>query len=466
MINLADKADHFPTERTVAPHPKDLVDVAEFLLEDGDIKRWRGDWWVLDESGRWESADREDFENRLKQTLRDCDYIDGGHPKRWAPTAALMAEILSTLKEFAALPTKADAPFWLADEDDQPPASECIVVGNSEWGQDILHLPTRDVRDGELFTPVSISCGYDEDAQCPEWELFLKSLWGDDEKSIAALQEIFGYVIAGKANIQKLFLIVGPKRSGKGTIVRILENLIGEGNHTGTSLAQAGEKFGLQSLIGKSLAVVGDARLAGRNMTATTERLLSISGEDTQTVQRKYRVDWTGRLGVRFLILSNEMPAFPDASGTIASRFVILRTTKSWAGCEDLELQERLLRELPGILNWSLDGRDRIVDAGRFTEPASMANDHEDMLYAASPIQKFGGDVLQFGEEFSIRGDDIFALWSDWAKANGEKVGTSATFGRDFKAAYAQIEHKQRRVDGGSRTWFYLGVTGVLGVTG
>ena len=54
------------------------------------------------------------------------------------------------------------------------------------------------------------------------------------------------------------------------------------------------------------------------------ERLLSISGEDTLTIDRKYRDPWTGRLPTRFMILTNELPRFTDSSGALASRFVDL----------------------------------------------------------------------------------------------------------------------------------------------
>ena len=57
------------------------------------------------------------------------------------------------------------------------------------------------------------------------------------------------------------------------------------------------KKFGLAPLIGKPLAFITDARLGSRsNQAAITERLLSISGEDAQTIDRKHIDAWTGRL--------------------------------------------------------------------------------------------------------------------------------------------------------------------------
>src|SRR4029079_12571743 len=100
-----------------------------------------------------------------------------------------------------------------------------------------------------------------------------------------------------------------------------------------------------------------DARLgAHTDGHIVAERLLSISGEDGQTIDIKYRSPWSGRLNVRFLILTNEIPRFSDASGALASRFVMLMLEKSFCGSEDMSLTDKLVEELPGIFNWAMDG--------------------------------------------------------------------------------------------------------------
>src|SRR5262249_2826381 len=147
------------------------------------------------------------------------------------------------------------------------------------------------------------------------------------------LQEIFGYMLSGDLSQQKLFMLVGPKRAGKGTIARVLRQLLGERNVVGPTLRSLSENFGLEHLIGKRLAIIGDARIGGgSDQNVVVERLLSISGEDALSVSRKFKAAWDGILGVRVMLLSNELPRFTDASATIASRFVILKFENSFFG--------------------------------------------------------------------------------------------------------------------------------------
>src|SRR5262249_58088652 len=116
---------------------------------------------------------------------------------------------------------------------------------------------------------------------------------------------------------------------------------VGAPNVASTTFAALGESFGLEALLGKRVAMIPDGRLSGRtDLAAVVERLLSISGEDLQSVNRKNRPRITTRLGVRFVLASNEVPRLPDASGALASRFYILRLPNSWFGKEDQTLRD------------------------------------------------------------------------------------------------------------------------------
>ena len=167
-------------------------------------------------------------------------------------------------------------------------------------------------------------------------------------------------------------MLVGPKRSGKGTIARVCQSLIGSRNICAPTLGSLRELFGFHTLIDKSAAFISDARIGGRADTAVvTERLLSISGEDKQTIPRKYLPDWNGKLRTRFTILTNELPRIVDASGALASRFIVLRLRKSFYDHEDTTLIDKFILERPGILLWALDGLDRLMLCGRFIQPKS-----------------------------------------------------------------------------------------------
>jgi putative DNA primase/helicase len=117
-----------------------------------------------------------------------------------------------------------------------------------------LHVGTRKLLELTplFFNRVAVPLDYDPVAPEPvKWLQFLHQIWPEDEESIAALQEFFGYVLSGRTDLHKIMLLIGPTRSGKGTIARVLERLLGKGNVAGPTLASLGTNFGLSPLLGK-----------------------------------------------------------------------------------------------------------------------------------------------------------------------------------------------------------------------
>jgi putative DNA primase/helicase len=277
-------------------------------------------------------------------------------------TRTRVTDVQDALKAVANLPDGVPLPAWISKDPGIDP-SEIIACANG-----LLHIPTRRsfAHTPDFFNSVSLPFPYDASSPEPvEWLKFLHSLWGDDTAAIATLQEIFGYLLTSDTSQQKLFLLIGPTRSGKGVICRVLRHLLGSENVAGPTLASLSSNFGLASLIGKQLAIIADARIGARSdHQAIAERLLSISGEDSLTIDRKYLSAWTGRLPVRFLIASNELPRLADVSGALAKRFITLVLKESFLGREDRGILRRIVAELPSILNWALDGRDRLWARG------------------------------------------------------------------------------------------------------
>jgi putative DNA primase/helicase len=206
-------------------------------------------------------------------------------------------------------------------------------------------------------------------------------------------------------------------------------------------------------MIGKPLAIISDARLSGRaDQHVIAERLLSITGEDLQTIDRKYRESWTGTLPTRFLILTNELPRIADSSGALASRFIVLTLTQSFLGREDHGLTDRLLVELPGILNWAIEGWERLRDRGRFIQPASSAEAMQDLEDLGSPIGAFVRERCTLGAGKTVQCSTLFDAWKTWCEDQGrDHPGTAQTFGRDLRAVVPGIRVEQPRKEDGRR---------------
>lgn len=255
-------------------------------------------------------------------------------------------------------------------------------------------------------------------------------------------------------------MLVGPKRSGKGTIARILKRLIGEANVATPSLWGLSTNFGLQTLIGKPLAIIADARLTGRtDQGIITERLLTISGEDGIDIDRKHKDPLAGvKLNTRLMLLTNELPRLTDSSGALASRFVILPMKNSFYGQEDHRLFERLADELPGILNWSIEGWKRLQKLDGFILPDSAKELIETMENLSSPIQSFVRECCNVGQDYQVQADTLYEVWPLWCKTQGlQKMSSKELFGKDLRSLLPEMKKGRQRVEG-LRATFYFGI--------
>jgi putative DNA primase/helicase len=373
-----------------------------------------------------------------------------GDPVAFKPTNEKVTKVIDALNAVTNLDPSERAPRWLANNPGLNPL-DMLACPNG-----LLHIPTRRLLPPtpEFFTFNGIDFPYDSDAPTPrQWLSFLDALWSEDPESIATLQEMFGYLLTPDTRFQKILMAIGPKRAGKGIIGRIAKRLVGERNTCSPTLASFGDQFGKQVLVGKTLAIISDARIGGRIDTASVaETLLSISGEDDQTIQRKFLQDWDGRLSTRFLLLANELPRIGDVSGALASRFVILVLKHSFYGREDLGLFDRLVPELPGILRWALEGRDRLYARGWFNQPASANELIEEFADLSSPEAAMLRECTEKKPGAWIEQSRLFAAWKLWCAESGrERPGTTQTLARSVRTALPWVTVRQRGPKGEQR---------------
>lgn len=430
----------------ILPNPGDPYEVAAAILDDyrhngcHTLQYWRGTWMRWEDTC-WAEVERDEIKASIYKALHGATYLDNkGIVKPWRPTKARVAEIVDALEARTQLPGSVDAPAWLQRH--TIPPTEIVACTNG-----LLHVQSRSL--GALtpyyFNRVAVPFDYRADAPKPKrWLAFLQQLWGHDPESIHALQEFFGYILAGRTDLQKILFVKGPPRSGKGTIARVLKELVGRGNFIGLTPDSLASNFGLAPLVDKPLAVIPDARFGGPNVRVAIERMLSISGEDTLTVDRKYKDAWTGRLPTRLIVMSNEDPRLTDASAAIINRFIVLTLTESFFGREDIGLEAALLAEMPGVLLWALDGLDRLEQRGRFTVPQSSEDTVSAMFALASPVSAFVRDRCATGPEYEVPRAGLYKAWTEWCDANGWRKTTTATFGRDLRAVVPGIRDVRR----------------------
>lgn len=439
-----------PTARAFVDEFHTHADGPGIVCFAGELYVWRGnryvpieDWALRNQVQPWlHSALRPVKSRQGEVTLVDFDS-----------NPATVNAAVESVKSHTYIPATTPIPSWLGPRPHELDAAEILACRSTN-----IHIPTRAVIPAtpRLFTTAALDFDFQPEPEVPErWMKFLEQLWGDDIESCELLQEWFGYCLTADTSLQKMLMIVGPKRSGKGTIGRVLKCLVGANNVVGPTTTSLSASFGLQPLIGKPLAIVSDARFGGSTTPVVVERLLCISGEDALTIDRKYLGAVSMKLPTRFMFFSNELPRFNDASAALPSRFLVLRLTKSFYGNEDPQLTERLREELPGILLWALDGVRRLLERGRFKQPESAAQSMADMEDLASPVGAFVRERCEVAPGLRAGVDELFGAWNQWCERDGRmNAGNKQVFGKNLSAAVPSVVRRR----GSNQTAFYQGI--------
>jgi putative DNA primase/helicase len=158
------------------------------------------------------------------------------------------------------------------------------------------------------------------------------------------------------------------------------------------------------------------------------------------------------------MLLTNELPRLSDASGALASRFLMLCMTQSFYGKEDHDLTEKLLGELPGILLWAIEGWRRLRGRGRFQQPEAGSEMLDDLADLTSPVGMFVRERCKVSTTGEVAIDVLFDAWREWCESTGRReAGTKQTFGRDLASVVPGL-HRERPREGGERQRIYKGI--------
>jgi putative DNA primase/helicase len=312
-----------------------------------------------------------------------CIYLQGAKigtsddNQRYRPRPENAEALLKCLKVCVAIDDRDVPPLWLdgrsGSADGLLVFRNCLV--DAATGEVFALTP-------QLWAQGGVDFDFAPDAAAPRWEQFLEEVFPGDRESQDTVEEQLGYGMTNDTRFEKGALWVGVKRSGKSTLLWLQEQLVGAGAYTSLSFHDWMKTENSRShMIGKKIGVFPDVRLKPAKVFGTVgydpggidhqsaQLLLQIIGRDTVSLGRKFKEAWLGRLMIKFIITTNEVPNLSDAGGALSARFIMLEFKQSFFGREDITLRDKLRAELHGIANRCLAAYRRLCARGRFIQP-------------------------------------------------------------------------------------------------
>lgn len=419
------------------PSPNQPLEVAHKLAERitwngvGRIRRWREQWWYwTPERGHYKRYSKEAFHGQISDILRGVRTKNANDELvPWNPNTRRVNDVLSMLAGVDAVIVDDEDSAGVRLSDGVQVSLLALRNGVLDIGEKALGAAQDSGRwaliphSPDYFLMATQPFDYDPAATCPRWLQFLGETWPDDPESIQLLKEWFGYVLSEDMWGEKFLALYGAPGSGKTTIDNTLRALLGSGAVTDTSFFQLGQKFGKTGLDIYKLAVAGDSRWNGKDNEATVQTLLALTGRTSIEVEHKGKDKYSAVPTARLMLVANERPSLRDPAGAIMRRLMLLETRHTAPPqSRDTRLLEKLRVELPGILNWALEGLTELRSRGAFTEPESTREEIEEIARAQSDIAAFVEErcvldpaafvtVREFNEEYREWRTEVGITW-------------------------------------------------------
>jgi len=291
------------------------------------------------------------------------------------------------------------------------------------------------------YNGYTLTVDYEPTAVCPQWFDFLDSIFFAEPERIILLQEILGWMlISGNLNIQKAIALDGASRGGKGTIVDVLQAILGIGM-TSFTFGNLHSKKTLSTLLRVQVGVDSDAKRPDRKDATAVHGIFNrITADEPIDIEINF-VQETAvqKLHTKLLVACNGVPILADDSSAAPRRWVILKFTEDFTGREDFTLGQRLATELPGITTWCVEGLRRLMATNRFTLPQSSIDAIAELTQSSSPLLMFIDERLEFGADKEITTHLMWDAYCNWCReTNTRNSLTKYGFGRYIKQMLAE----------------------------
>lgn len=356
--------------------------------------------------------------------------------------------------------------------------SEPIIADSGEnWDLDpfMLGCPSGvlDLRSGKFLAPnknikivSSIAVDPDDKAKCPQWEQFLQEVYMGDVEIIAYMKRLLGYSLTGSIKEQCVFCLYGQGANGKSTLTDTLLSLFGQyGYAMPFSTIERSNKQtisnDLAQLYGRRFVCASETQ---ENVRLNEGRLKSITGGDVITARFMYKDLFSYKPQAHFLLAFNHKPIITDDSEGAWRRIHLIAHLRIFKKHEqNKDLLELLRLELPGILNWLIEGCIEWQQNGLLV-PQSVTAATEDYRAEMNPIKQFVDEDCIAGADYRVLVNDLWETYNHWADTNRErfKLGhrqfNSRLEGMGFERKAGK--DKQGHVD---KYWFGLCLTNNIG---
>lgn len=278
-------------------------------------------------------------------------------------------------------------------------ALRCTNLKDHQWFTDsttrlinlnngVLNIDTMELIDHSPKYGFRYCLPYDYDASaiCPTFDNFMKDITCNDETMQEMLLQYAGYCFSGdKCLAQKAMVLLGDGSNGKSTFINVLKKLAGEENYSSLTMDDLKNDQHRNELVGRLFNVAEET--PNKSMVDSSIFKNLVTGGDVM-VKVVYLPPVKYKNTTKMLFAANKMPVTSDMSTGMFRRLLIVPFDANFTESNaDVFIEDKLYRELPGILNRVIQGYKKLSDNNyRFPINTRVSNEIKQYEKSTNPI--------------------------------------------------------------------------------
>ncbi|EOT2958969.1 phage/plasmid primase, P4 family [Clostridium perfringens] len=298
------------------------------------------------------------------------------------------------------------------------------------------------------LSTVQLNVEYNPQVDCPQFKKFLNEVL--DCKLIPLVQEIVGYLLTTNTASQKAFVFWGPARTGKSTLLWVVEYLLlGKKNVSNIPWQEIGDKFKTAELLGKLANVFSDLPSKSIDDTGIFK---VVTGEDYLMAEKKNKNPFKFKPFARLVFSCNELPRnYVDRTEGFYRRLIIVPFNRQIEKSKiDKALKYKFQREKEGILNWALEGLKRLYENNfEFSENELTDGVKKEYKRENNNVISFVEECCELDGLFSCSRIEIYEAYKEFCVEAGLKALSQIKFNKELEGNFNITRSRNRKL----RSW-------------
>ncbi|HFD2039836.1 TPA: phage/plasmid primase, P4 family [Clostridium perfringens] len=298
------------------------------------------------------------------------------------------------------------------------------------------------------LSTVQLNVEYNPQVDCPQFKKFLNEVL--DCKLIPLVQEIVGYLLTTNTASQKAFVFWGPARTGKSTLLWVVEYLLlGKKNVSNIPWQEIGDKFKTAELLGKLANVFSDLPSKSIDDTGIFK---VVTGEDYLMAEKKNKNPFKFKPFARLVFSCNELPRnYVDRTEGFYRRLIIVPFSRQIDKSKiDKSLKYKFQREKEGILNWALEGLKRLYENNfEFSENELTDGVKKEYKRENNNVISFVEECCELDGLFSCSRIELYEAYKEFCVEAGLKALSQIKFNKELEGNFNITRSRNRKL----RSW-------------